>query len=65
MHMAFQRWRKGEWQDYHIQAGGIEEGEGRTEKERTYGIKYWGRDRTIPKVHIQVKNFLQMRIPGA
>eukprot|EP00965_Chrysotila_dentata_P020944 693968-Pleurochrysis_carterae.AAC.1 len=34
MHTAFQRWRKGVWQDYHTQAGRIEEREGRIEKER-------------------------------
>eukprot|EP00965_Chrysotila_dentata_P184254 6083198-Pleurochrysis_carterae.AAC.1 len=45
MHTAFQRWRKGVWQDYHTQAGGKEEGEGRIEKEKIHGIKYWGRVR--------------------
>eukprot|EP00965_Chrysotila_dentata_P043248 1437183-Pleurochrysis_carterae.AAC.1 len=60
MHMAFQRWRKEVCQDYDTQAGGTEEWEGKVEKERTHGIKHWGRVRTIPRVHIQVKNFLQM-----
>eukprot|EP00965_Chrysotila_dentata_P220115 6191583-Pleurochrysis_carterae.AAC.3 len=62
MHMAFQRCRKGLWQDYDTHAAGIEEEEGRIEKERTYGIKHWGRVRTIPRIHIQVKNFLQLGI---
>eukprot|EP00965_Chrysotila_dentata_P146613 4841328-Pleurochrysis_carterae.AAC.2 len=58
--MAFQRWRKGIWHDYDAQAGGIENGEGRLEKERTFGIiKLWGRVRTIPRIHTQIKNFLQ------
>eukprot|EP00965_Chrysotila_dentata_P036933 1228858-Pleurochrysis_carterae.AAC.1 len=31
----------------------------RGEKEKTYGIKYWGRVRAIPRIHLRVKNFLQ------
>eukprot|EP00965_Chrysotila_dentata_P232805 6199205-Pleurochrysis_carterae.AAC.3 len=62
MHMALQRWRKGVWQDHDTQAVGIKEEKGRIEKERTYGIKHWGRVRTIPRANIQVKNFLQMGI---
>eukprot|EP00965_Chrysotila_dentata_P134433 4445922-Pleurochrysis_carterae.AAC.1 len=27
--------------------------------EKTYGIKHWGRVRTVPKLHKQVKRFLQ------
>eukprot|EP00965_Chrysotila_dentata_P210441 6185881-Pleurochrysis_carterae.AAC.2 len=55
MHMAFQRWRNGIWHDYDAQAAGMEDGEGRIEKERTYGIKHWGRVRTMPRIHIQFK----------
>eukprot|EP00965_Chrysotila_dentata_P207931 6184413-Pleurochrysis_carterae.AAC.1 len=28
-------------------------------KEKIYGIKYWGRVRAIPRIHLRVKNFLQ------
>eukprot|EP00965_Chrysotila_dentata_P261309 6214210-Pleurochrysis_carterae.AAC.2 len=31
-------------------------------QEKTYGIKYWGRVRTIPRIHLRVKNFLQKGI---
>eukprot|EP00965_Chrysotila_dentata_P238409 6202480-Pleurochrysis_carterae.AAC.1 len=62
MHKAFQRWRKGVWHEYDAQAEGREEGEERGKGERTYGVKHWGRSRTIPRIHIQVKNFLQMGI---
>ena len=41
---------------------GKEEGDRRLEKERTYGIKNWGKVRTIPRIHKQVKNFLQTGI---
>eukprot|EP00965_Chrysotila_dentata_P257955 6213056-Pleurochrysis_carterae.AAC.1 len=30
---------------------------GKRKRERTYGIKHWGRVRTIPRIHLQVKNF--------
>eukprot|EP00965_Chrysotila_dentata_P187571 6172227-Pleurochrysis_carterae.AAC.5 len=53
MHEAFQIWRKGVGHEYDIQAEGKEEKEGRIERERTYGIKHWGRVRTISRIHIQ------------
>eukprot|EP00965_Chrysotila_dentata_P254733 6211980-Pleurochrysis_carterae.AAC.2 len=62
MHGAFQRWRKGVWREYDTQAEGKEEREGRIERKRTYGIKHWGRVRTISRIHIQVRNFFQMGI---
>eukprot|EP00965_Chrysotila_dentata_P255865 6212362-Pleurochrysis_carterae.AAC.8 len=62
MHKAFQRWRKGVWHEYDAQAEGKEDGDGRIERVRTYGTKHWGRVRTVPRIHIQVKNFLQMGI---
>eukprot|EP00965_Chrysotila_dentata_P076460 2524952-Pleurochrysis_carterae.AAC.3 len=31
-------------------------------KEKTYGIKHWSRVRSIPRIHAQVKNFLQKGI---
>eukprot|EP00965_Chrysotila_dentata_P136833 4525585-Pleurochrysis_carterae.AAC.1 len=63
MYMAFQRWRKGTGHDYNTQSVGAEDGEGRIEKERTYGIKHWGRVRTISKIHIQSKT-PEMGAPG-
>eukprot|EP00965_Chrysotila_dentata_P256844 6212687-Pleurochrysis_carterae.AAC.1 len=60
MHKAFQKWRKGAWHEYDAQAEGKEDREWRIETKRTYGIKHWFRVRTIPRIHIQVKNFLQM-----
>eukprot|EP00965_Chrysotila_dentata_P209580 6185376-Pleurochrysis_carterae.AAC.1 len=39
--------------DYNVRGVGTEEGEGNIEKEKTYGIKHWGRVRTIPRIHIQ------------
>eukprot|EP00965_Chrysotila_dentata_P262098 6214469-Pleurochrysis_carterae.AAC.1 len=62
MHMAFQRWRRGIGYDNHAHGLGAEDGVGDIEKEKTYGIKHWGRVRTIPRIHIQVKNFLQTGI---
>eukprot|EP00965_Chrysotila_dentata_P142000 4694008-Pleurochrysis_carterae.AAC.1 len=61
-YMAFQRWKRGIVHNHNPQTEGTEEGEGRTEKEKTYGIKHWGRVRTIPRIHLQVKKFLQMGI---
>eukprot|EP00965_Chrysotila_dentata_P237788 6202129-Pleurochrysis_carterae.AAC.1 len=59
MHTAFQRWRKGIGHDHNTQEVRTEDGEGSIEKKRMYGIKHWGRVRTIPMIHIQVKYFLQ------
>eukprot|EP00965_Chrysotila_dentata_P068814 2273915-Pleurochrysis_carterae.AAC.1 len=56
---AFQDWKKRVWPEYYTQIGrkeGIERGK---EREKTHGIKHWGRIRTIPEIHAQVKNFLQ------
>eukprot|EP00965_Chrysotila_dentata_P014208 471147-Pleurochrysis_carterae.AAC.1 len=45
---------------------GLDTGQGREreerKKEKTYGIKYWGRVGTIPRIHMKVKNFLQKGI---
>eukprot|EP00965_Chrysotila_dentata_P045972 1527741-Pleurochrysis_carterae.AAC.1 len=53
MHKAFQRWRKRVGHEYDAQARGKEDGEGGKERERMYGIKHWGRVRSIPRIHIQ------------
>eukprot|EP00965_Chrysotila_dentata_P003566 116958-Pleurochrysis_carterae.AAC.1 len=62
MNNAFQRWRLRVKHECDEQVEGKEEGDRRLEKVRTYGIKNWGKVRTIPQVHEQVKNFLQMGI---
>eukprot|EP00965_Chrysotila_dentata_P233845 6199833-Pleurochrysis_carterae.AAC.1 len=36
----------------------VEETEG-GETEKTYGIQHWGRVRTVPRIQLGVKNFLQ------
>eukprot|EP00965_Chrysotila_dentata_P031262 1040775-Pleurochrysis_carterae.AAC.1 len=61
-HKAFQRWREKVWHAYEAQTGGKEDGEKGKERERTYGIKCWGRVRSIPRIHVQIKNFLQMGV---
>eukprot|EP00965_Chrysotila_dentata_P216583 6189458-Pleurochrysis_carterae.AAC.1 len=50
MHKAFQKLRRGVWHAYNAQAERKEDGEGRIERERTYGMKHWGRVRTIPRI---------------
>eukprot|EP00965_Chrysotila_dentata_P020395 675971-Pleurochrysis_carterae.AAC.1 len=62
MRKAFQSWRKRLWPEYNTHSGGKEERKRRAEREKTYGIKHWGRVRSIPKIHTQVKNFLQKGI---
>eukprot|EP00965_Chrysotila_dentata_P089145 2943601-Pleurochrysis_carterae.AAC.3 len=62
MSKAFQNWRRKVGHVRVVETGGKEEGEGGKERERTYGIKHWGRARSIPRIHIQVKNFLQKGI---
>eukprot|EP00965_Chrysotila_dentata_P167953 5545712-Pleurochrysis_carterae.AAC.1 len=59
---AFQRWRAKIKHEKEEQVDGKEEGDRRLEKEKTYGIKNWGKVRTIPRIHKQVKNFLQTGI---
>eukprot|EP00965_Chrysotila_dentata_P179566 5929032-Pleurochrysis_carterae.AAC.1 len=62
MNKAFQRWRKRVRHEYDGQVEGTEDGDRRLEREGTYGIEYWGKVRTIPRIQKQVKNFLQMGI---
>eukprot|EP00965_Chrysotila_dentata_P052658 1747345-Pleurochrysis_carterae.AAC.1 len=62
MGKAFQTWRKRSGLESNNQIGGEEDGKREIEKERTYGIKYWGRIRSVPKIHEQVRNFLQKGI---
>ena len=62
MNKAFQRWKIKITRENEEQVDGKEEGDKRLEKERTYGIKNWGKVRTISRIHKQVKNFLQTGI---
>eukprot|EP00965_Chrysotila_dentata_P109719 3625806-Pleurochrysis_carterae.AAC.1 len=62
MNKAFQKWRAKVKQENEEQMDGKEEGDRRLEKERRYGIKNWGKVRTIPRIHKWVKNFLQAGI---
>eukprot|EP00965_Chrysotila_dentata_P012675 418385-Pleurochrysis_carterae.AAC.1 len=62
MNKAFQRWRAKTKYEKEGQVDGKEEGDRRLEKEKTYGIKNWGKVRTIPRIHKQVKNCLQAGI---
>eukprot|EP00965_Chrysotila_dentata_P234798 6200384-Pleurochrysis_carterae.AAC.4 len=41
------------WPEYCIQIGRKEDRERGKEREKTYGIKYWGRVRSVPKLHTQ------------
>eukprot|EP00965_Chrysotila_dentata_P002473 80247-Pleurochrysis_carterae.AAC.1 len=47
MYMAFQRWRNGIGDDLNVRVMDEEMRKGNIEKERNYGIKHWGRFRTI------------------
>eukprot|EP00965_Chrysotila_dentata_P078654 2592327-Pleurochrysis_carterae.AAC.1 len=59
---AFQKW-KTLIRHEHMDKGGGEEHKEENEKiEKTHGIKHWGRVRTIPRLHMQVKSFLQKSI---
>eukprot|EP00965_Chrysotila_dentata_P189257 6173221-Pleurochrysis_carterae.AAC.2 len=62
MNKVFQTWKKSVRYEYVEQAEGKDDGDGRQKREKTYGIKHWGKVRTIPKIHKQVKNFLQMGV---
>eukprot|EP00965_Chrysotila_dentata_P154625 5109347-Pleurochrysis_carterae.AAC.1 len=44
MNKAFQRWRTRIRHECDEQMEGKEDGNGRLERERTYGIKHWGKD---------------------
>eukprot|EP00965_Chrysotila_dentata_P219784 6191354-Pleurochrysis_carterae.AAC.2 len=44
MQKAFQRWRKRVWHECDERAEGKEDGEGRKEREMTYGMKHWGQN---------------------
>eukprot|EP00965_Chrysotila_dentata_P124781 4125580-Pleurochrysis_carterae.AAC.1 len=47
---AFQNWRRRVGHVNETKTGGTEEGERGNERERTYGIKHWGRARSIPRI---------------
>eukprot|EP00965_Chrysotila_dentata_P149782 4946138-Pleurochrysis_carterae.AAC.2 len=50
------------WPKYDVQTGEEEDGARGKEREKSYGSKHWGRVRSIPRIHRQVKNFLQKGI---
>eukprot|EP00965_Chrysotila_dentata_P011593 379276-Pleurochrysis_carterae.AAC.1 len=62
MNKAFQNWKKRVGFEQDEQTEGKEDGKGRSEREKTYGIKYWGKVRTMPRMHKQVKKFPQKGI---
>eukprot|EP00965_Chrysotila_dentata_P043204 1435223-Pleurochrysis_carterae.AAC.1 len=62
MNKAFQSWKLRVKHEYHDQTEGQENGDRGLERERTYGIKNWGKVRTMSRIHEQVKNFLQKGI---
>eukprot|EP00965_Chrysotila_dentata_P064495 2138581-Pleurochrysis_carterae.AAC.1 len=53
MSKAFRNWRKRLELEGH-QIRGKEDGKREIEREKTYGIKHWGRVRSVPKIHIQM-----------
>eukprot|EP00965_Chrysotila_dentata_P078228 2578809-Pleurochrysis_carterae.AAC.7 len=61
--LAFQSWREKIGHEYEAQTGGLEDAEGE-EKERGHMELNtgWGGARSIPRIHIQVQNFLQKGI---
>eukprot|EP00965_Chrysotila_dentata_P113546 3752426-Pleurochrysis_carterae.AAC.1 len=58
----FQRWRSRVRHECDEQVEEKEDWNRRLERKRTYGIKHWGKVRSIPKIYKQVKNFMQMGI---
>eukprot|EP00965_Chrysotila_dentata_P147610 4873491-Pleurochrysis_carterae.AAC.1 len=61
MQRMFPKWPKTTGYDNQEQKG---KGKGGKEggRENTYGIRHWGRVKSIPKIQIQVQNFLQKGI---
>eukprot|EP00965_Chrysotila_dentata_P031842 1061851-Pleurochrysis_carterae.AAC.1 len=59
---AFQKWKTLITYEHMDEDGGKEHKEEKGNIEKTYGIKHWGRVRTIPTLHKQVKRFLQKGI---
>eukprot|EP00965_Chrysotila_dentata_P129613 4285053-Pleurochrysis_carterae.AAC.1 len=62
MNKAFQRWKTKIKYESKERVDGKEEGDRKLEKVRTYGIKNWGKVKTIPRIHKQAKSFLQTGI---
>eukprot|EP00965_Chrysotila_dentata_P166506 5497495-Pleurochrysis_carterae.AAC.1 len=62
MNKAFQIWKKRVRHEQDEQTEGKEDGKGRFEREKMYGIKHCGKVRTIPRMHKQVQKFLQKGI---
>eukprot|EP00965_Chrysotila_dentata_P015146 500797-Pleurochrysis_carterae.AAC.1 len=62
MKEAFQYWKALTCGTYTEKDKGKEHEKDKGVTERTYGIKHWGRIRTTPKLHKQVKRFFQTGI---
>eukprot|EP00965_Chrysotila_dentata_P163486 5398335-Pleurochrysis_carterae.AAC.1 len=62
MKEAFQTWKTFTGRAYMETVEGKENEKDKGATERTYGIKRWGKIRTTPRLHKQVKKFFQMGI---
>eukprot|EP00965_Chrysotila_dentata_P152724 5047824-Pleurochrysis_carterae.AAC.1 len=62
MKEAFQIWKALTGRAYMEKDEGKEHEKDKGSTERTYGIKHWGRIRTTPRLHKQVKRFFQTGI---
>eukprot|EP00965_Chrysotila_dentata_P188753 6172930-Pleurochrysis_carterae.AAC.2 len=58
----FLTWKKNTGYGSQEQKERKEKGEKEGGQEKIYGIKHWGRVRSVPRIHIHVKNFLQKGI---
>eukprot|EP00965_Chrysotila_dentata_P174535 5761181-Pleurochrysis_carterae.AAC.1 len=63
MNKAFQTWRKRLRHEYDEHGEGNEEVKERLEREKTNGIKYWGRVRTIPRMQLGMPPKPQKWVP--
>eukprot|EP00965_Chrysotila_dentata_P197940 6178507-Pleurochrysis_carterae.AAC.4 len=59
MKQAFKRWKSSAGYGSKTIQEGNKENNNDDHKEKTYGIKHWGRFRIAPRIHIQVKNFMK------
>eukprot|EP00965_Chrysotila_dentata_P084357 2785451-Pleurochrysis_carterae.AAC.1 len=62
MKEAFQYWKASTCGTYTEKDEGKEHEKDKGTTERPYGIKHWGRIRTVPRLHKQVKRFFQTGI---
>eukprot|EP00965_Chrysotila_dentata_P215124 6188583-Pleurochrysis_carterae.AAC.1 len=62
MHKAFARWQKVTGYEDKVSKIRGENEEEEEEQTKTYGIKHWGRVRTILRMQTQIKKLMQMGI---